>query len=184
MKNDYGYLTLDPNRPVLFLDLCGVLNNCLSSTVMWYPDSVKKRWLNHDHVEAHKADLLFALLTYRGVQVVMVSSWVRSGLSKSDTEIQSLIDFFGYLDIAGSVNTGGGCDRGNSVLECVDWHRLTRWAVLDDAEHLYNLTAMGPSRLFTPHGRYGLTDQLLEGLDSEAFLESTDETFVPPWRLT
>lgn len=80
---DYTYLPIDSARPVVFLDLCGVLNNYISSHCHWHPDVVERRWLNHDHVDAHKADLLFALFRHYQVQVVMVTSWVQSYLSGS-----------------------------------------------------------------------------------------------------
>jgi len=180
VKDDYSYLKIDLTRPVLFLDLCGVLNNCLSSTFSWYPDKVERRWLRHDHVEGHKADLLFALLKHRNVQVIMVSSWVSAHLRHDAKDIDELRTFFGYEDIMGSVSTGGGPERGRSVLACVEWHGLHRWGVLDDSEQMYDLAALGLGRLFSPHGRYGLTDQLLERLDTEAFLEDPEEAFVPP----
>lgn len=180
VNDDYSYLKLDPERPVLFLDLCGVLNNVMSSAMSWYPETVERRWLKNDHVESHKADLLFALLKHRDVQVVIVSSWVRPYLPQTAPEIQELIKFFDYPNILGSTVTGGGPERCRSVIECVNWHGLDRWAILDDSDSMYDLSALGPSRLFSPHGRYGLTDQLLEELDNQALTDAPDEVFVAP----
>jgi hypothetical protein len=184
VKKDYGYLKLNPKKPVLFLDLDGVLNNCMSSTAAWYPETVSRQWFGHDHIEAHKADLLISLLKHREAQIVLVSSWVRCYLPAEAVEIMELKTFFDFDDLKGSVNTTGGSDRGESVLQCVEFHGLDRWAVLDDADQLYDLTRLGPGRLFAPHGRYGITDQLLESLDNEALSEAPEEAFVPPWRLS
>lgn len=177
---DYSYLTLDRNRPVVFLDLCGVLNNYLSNHSPWAETAVQTRWLGHDHVDAYKADLLFALFRHYRVQVVMVSSWVGSHLDQRHSDIQRLIDFFDYPDVVGSVNTGGGVGRGESVVACVHQHQLTRWAVVDDANRLYNLSALGVGRLFSPHGRYGITDWLLESLEWQALSETPEEMFIHP----
>lgn len=180
VNDDYSYLKLDPERPVLFLDLCGVLNNCMTTEFDWYRDNVDCMWYGHDHVHTHKAQALFSLLRKYRVQVVFVTSWVGCYLGRNHSEILALSAFFDYPDIVGSVNTGGGTSRGRSVLECVRWHGLTHWLILDDSDIMYDLGALGPNRLFSPHGRYGLTDAMLERIEWDALSDRPEDAFVRP----
>lgn len=66
------------------------------------------------------------------------------------------------------------------MIECVNQLQLRRWAVLDDADQLYDLGELGVGRLFSPHGRYGITDELLEALEWQALSETPEEMFVRP----
>lgn len=181
VRDDYGYLKLERDRPVVFLDLDGVLNNALMSKASWYREAAVTMDFGYgDYVERHKARMLFALLRAYRVQVVIVSSWVRPYLRGSDEQIGNLRMALEYEDIVGSIHTGGGEERGQSVMECVRYHGLERWAIVDDSDIMYDLTRVGPNRLFSPHGRYGITDELLEQLEDGALCDDPEQAFVAP----
>lgn len=165
IPENYDYLKLDPERPVCFLDLDGVLNNYLHLNWPWYSNVVGTKVVGHDVFHPNKADLFFALMHHCRCQVVIVSSWTNSYLGHKDLRIRKLARAFDYDDIKGSVATVGSIERSRTVRECVNFYQLKSWVVVDDTAHFYRDDEVPRSHRVHPHGRYGITDQDLESIE-------------------
>lgn len=173
MKLDH--IKIDPTKPVVLLDLCGVI----ADTYLTRPSGVARlddgltsyvrTSPNHlgDRVFWPHWKLLKNLFELYNVQVVMVSSWVRYYLTAEDEGIVKLSSFLAYDKILGSLNTGGGAARGDAVKAFVEHHNLTKWLVIDDARmQMYSDEKFFNNRRFVhPHGRYGIGAKELEKVD-------------------
>lgn len=166
-------LTIAIDRPVVFLDLCGVIADIYTTrhrvdNRLWCPSQVKISAKHKgDRIHLPTWQQLNALFEHYDVQIVMVSSWVRYYLPANDPDIIALGKFLGTDRIIGSLYTGGGFGRGKAVKACVKSHCLKRWLVIDDARHrMYADRRFFNNRRFVhPHGRYGIGAKDLEKID-------------------
>lgn len=160
---------LDPNKPVLFLDLCGVI----ADTYLTRPHGVSKL-LNDAQVKTNPKfqgdrihlptwEMFRALLIRYDVQVVIVSSWLRSYLSDDHPDVIALSEFLEY-PLKGSLTTTGGFERGESVKRLVTELKPKTWLVVDDAYvQMYEDHEFFNLRHFVhPHGRFGVGGKELE----------------------
>lgn len=133
------------NKRVVFLDIDGVLNTqeTLRSNRVKIIDPT--RWVDCD-----MASSLLRWVRDNDVVVVGTSSWF---IGSDQEDMDSVSQFLG-LPIVGKIDhCGGGYGRGLSVLEFVEEHDLTHWAVLDDAGgHMFTYPTV------IVNGRCGLTD--------------------------
>lgn len=176
---------LDANKPVLFLDLCGVI----ADTYLTRPQGITKL-LNDAQVKTNSKfqgdrihlptwEMFRALLFRYGVQVVVVSSWLRCYLSEDHPDVIALSEFLGY-PLKGSLTTTGGFERGESVKRFVEECGLQKWLVIDDArEQMYRDTGFFNNRRFVhPHGRYGIGAKELEKVDYLLGRQSEGDDFL------
>lgn len=165
------------DRLIIFLDIDGVLNSGITAEkwakerkqpegVLVYRDQGMLDW-----VEVNKLEMLKAFIKKHGARVVGVSSWFYGQNARMTPERHfanvSVFEFLGIEDISlGTVAcTGGGTDRGDSVLQYVNDHELTKWIVIDDSgEDMYDYWT------HQINGRTGITkedfdffDRLIEG---------------------
>lgn len=174
MKTIEHLVQLDKSRPTVFLDLCGVI----ADTYYTRPRGISRLLNNEQYVLTHPDYLgdrvhiptwtyLRSLFLEYKVQVIIVSSWVRSYLSSDASDIVRLKDFLGYSDILGSIYTGGGYDRGECVKASVETLGISDWLVIDDArDQMYeDRVFFNNNRFIHPHGRYGLGSMELEKID-------------------
>lgn len=166
------HITVDTNRPVVFLDLDGVIAETWSIQQDWLwsrEDRFKEKddngYLKSITVKAAH-ELLLDVLTYYNAQVIIVSSWLRSDLKACHKDIIEFKEFFGYDDVLGTLNTGGGKARGEEVKEFVIRHALKSWAVVDDSkEKMYlDQTFFNNSNFVQPCGRFGFWQKEAEHL--------------------
>lgn len=162
----FTYLNIDPNLPVLFLDIDGVLNGGwqheLLRPIGFYTHATDMG----DYVLLSKLETLIGISVATNAQWVIVSSWVRNRLSEDDEEIVQLMNDLGYDTIKGSLITSGGQERGDSVMACIKALGLTRYAVVDDAKlQMYkNVHDQLGKHFIAPNGRYGLQDGEFESI--------------------
>lgn len=170
-------MQIDVTRPVVFLDIDGVLNGGWQHEN--YPainsyDIYKRQDHMGDWVCRSKMHSLFGICRRHRAQVVIVSSWCRPYQRYDSPEIQALRKFFQYDKIFGSLSTGGGSDRPRGIWEFLDtYQEITNWAVVDDSYHLYHQPVydeaddiwFDTSRLIACNGRYGIADCQLAELD-------------------
>lgn len=164
---DYRHLTLDRDRPVVFLDIDGVLNGGFQHEHLetYYKDCrlIERPSFRGDYVLAEPARVLSELLARYRAQVVIVSSWFRQDVGAGDPQVEELRALFD-MDVLGSLSTTGCVQRGVSVADCIQSARLRDWAIVDDCGHFYQDDRLPISRIVTPSGRYGLQPQEMETL--------------------
>lgn len=161
-KIDFDYLKVDPNKPVVFLDMCGVLGDTWLHTQDWAWDDITRFNLRNppmlgDATISAAHHLLIDIFKHYEVQVVIVSSWVRSFLPASDPEIQEFIKFLGYDIVLGSLSTPGGKDRSSVIRNFVTQKKIYHWVVIDDSkEQMYtDKNFFRKDRFVKPTARYG-----------------------------
>lgn len=167
-------MIIDKNRPAAFLDLCGVvsdtwlvhnrdirphLNPGMFHTTQYYRGDIA--------VKAAK-ELLVAILNQYKVQVIVVSSWVKSDLFPDDPDIVALREYLEFDDILGSLTTSGGVWRSERIKEFVTTNDITKWVVVDDSrDQMYpDRVFFNDDRFVHPHGRYGFWQKEAEQLDT------------------
>lgn len=172
MESDSNLL-IDRDRPIVFLDMCGVIADIyptwLNGPVRTLNDAqviVSDRHIG-DRVHKPTWDMLKAILDAYDVQVIMVSSWLKSYLPKDHPDVIWLSGFLGTDRIIGSLFTGGGEGRGSRVKEFVLSSKLENWLVIDDArDRMYLDTEFfNNRRIVSPFGRYGLGGMELEMIE-------------------
>lgn len=166
-------ILVDSTRPVVFLDLCGVIADTYLTRRTGVSRVLKVSQIKQSplflgdvyHVPTWEA--LRALLDHYDVQIVVVSSWLRPNLPKDHPDVIALGEFLGTDRLLGSLCTTGGFYRGDSVKRFVEECRLQRWLVIDDArEQMYRDNEFFNNRRFVhPHGRYGIGAKELEKVD-------------------
>lgn len=151
----------NPERPVIFLDIDGVLNSADDHEHAYLSDLFNRletiRFSKGDWITKSKLERLHEFLSVIDAQVVMVSSWFCGSpeTPKQEQKNAEICDFLGLTDrtLAISGYTGGSLERGREVLKIVESLGLMDWVVLDDAgSKMYE---------FDTHqidGRIGLTD--------------------------
>ena len=159
-------MEIDGRRPVVFLDIDGVLNGGWQHEYYSVINGgeIMNRDVRGDWVCRSKAGALFGIFRIHAAQVVIVSSWCRPYQRSDDPEILALKKFFKYEDILCSLSTGGGIERPHSILEFLDTYpEVTNWVAIDDSYHLYQEIDFPADRLIACNGRYGIADcQLAE----------------------
>lgn len=150
------------NRPVVFLDIDGVLNSRADLDLMRIGHiSYLKFFKGGDFICKYKLKRLQKFLDEIDARVVMVSSWFWGDpkIERHVLENLGMIDFLGLTSrtLLVSKHTGGGLGRGREVLRIVDTLDLKDWIVIDDAgSYMYE---------FDTHminGLVGLTDEDVE----------------------
>lgn len=175
--NTYSNIIVNRERPIVFLDLCGTFANTLITHDILdgygVDDDLSKTWLKIrnsptcDVICRPIWEYVKRIFRRYSVQIIIVSSWTKSYLPKSSSEIRELSEFLEYNDILGSLCTQGGMMRGHHIANFVRLNKLTHWLVIDDAkEQMYH-----DSRLFTnnrfvhPHGRWGVGAKEIEKIE-------------------
>lgn len=165
IKDKYSHLTIDLSRPVVFLDMDGVINGCLMSE-SWYFGTADLRKFGIDWVDMQKAKYLNAILSQHRCQVIVVSSWGTSYKPQGHEDLKRISEALPNIDIVGSGYTGGGQERGDYVLACVTHFNLQDYVIVDDAAPMYNHLPELHDRWISPHGRYGMCDRDFEKLNN------------------
>lgn len=161
-------MNVDATRPVVFLDIDGVLNGGWQHE--YYSiingDDILSRNGRGDWVCRSKARSLFGIFHIHKAQVIIVSSWCRSYQENDSDEIKKLQTFFEYSDILGSLSTGGGIERAQSVVALLESNPdISNYMVIDDSYHLYWNTDFPNDRIVACNGRYGIADCQLSEVD-------------------
>lgn len=164
-------------KPTLYLDIDGVLNGILETTFS-FEESLNNPILTEDLIKTfkrgnpinlYKLTLLRNFVIQYDIEVVNVSSWIRS--KDEEHNLKVLSEFFGFNIVRSATNSGG--DRAIHVLNDIINHNVENFVILDDAECMY---VDKPSHLFykdkpyytirnnmvNPHGRYGLNESHIE----------------------
>lgn len=151
----------NPERPVIFLDIDGVLNSEEDRQHSYISDLFNMlettRFSMGDWITNSKLERLHEFLSVIDAQVIMVSSWFCGNPTTFEQKQKNaaICDFLGLTNrtLAISRYTGGGLHRGSEVLKIVESLGLVDWVVIDDAgSNMYE---------FDTHqidGRVGLTD--------------------------
>lgn len=174
MDRDLSYLKIDLTRPVVFLDLDGVVGD----TWLVHEGRKLREFTHLTHEKVHPRfkgdviyypmwDLLRAVFRFHNVQVIIVSSWLHSYLSSDDPTVMELKKFFDYDSILGSLSNGGCVHRSKEIERVVREFQLSDWVVIDDSR-----TQMYPDTLFFtnnrfvhPRGRWGVGQREIAKLD-------------------
>lgn len=160
MITSFEYLNLNPDKPVIFLDIDGVLNGG------WQHEHLPNGLfpvLNvgmGDYVLVEKLNALKRISRRQGAQWVIVSSWLKGHLPETAKDVVYLKGEFDYSNIKGSLQTTGGPERGLCVWRCIEALGLINYVVVDDAkEQMYAevVDRLG-ERFIHANGRYGLQD--------------------------
>lgn len=147
------------NRPVVFLDIDGVLNSSIDFNLIKIGDTSSLMFFKGgDFICKNKLKRLQKFLDEIDARVVMVSSWFWGDpkIAKHALENLDMIEFLGLTNrtFLISKHTGGGLGRGQEVKNIVNILDLKDWIVIDDAgSHMYD---------FDTHiinGLVGLTDE-------------------------
>lgn len=167
---------IDPERPVVFLDLDGVVSD-LGICHLDYVD--RSLLLSFPAKHPLMGNIFFrpALAMLKHVlmevdaQVLIVSSMGRLSYrlmveAADDSALKAIGEVFGSeVDIVGTLQVGGDERRAEAVYHCVTTLDLTRWVVIDDAyENMYASSLHGDffseeTNFVKPHGRYGFGTQ-------------------------
>lgn len=166
-------MKLNKTKPVVFLDLCGVIADIYFTRPLGISKLITNRQIKTDvlfvgdRVHVPTLEMLNAVFNKHDVQIVIVSSWVKSNLEVDSPQLIKLGKFLETDRIIGSLHTGGGGYRGDKVKEFVLKEELNNWLVIDDARHqMYrDQTFFNNRRFIHPHGRYGLGGKELEKID-------------------
>lgn len=161
--------TLKKDKPVLFLDLCGVIADTYLTRPYGISNLLKDAQVktnSHfkgDRIHVPTWEMFRAILLRYDVQVVIVSSWLRSYLDHNHPSVVELSKFLNY-PLKGSLTTSGGFERGESVKRLVEQLQPTTWLVVDDAyDQMYQDHEFFNLRHFVhPHGRFGIGAKELE----------------------
>lgn len=159
-------------KPVLFLDIDGVLNSGRRAEA--YKDSETDDLLFFEDprgflhwVEKAKLEMFLAFVERVDAHIVGVSSWfepTNSNTTEKDVLTNKAIaKFLGLGDrfIGTTRTTGGGLYRGHAVLNYVVKNYVRAWAVVDDAgDHMYDY----PTHIIS--GREGITEADIEVLEN------------------
>lgn len=161
MLPKYRYLDIDRNRPVVFLDLCGVVNHVLAFRP-WWMSVADMSTSQRDWADTHMVNLLGEIFRQTNTQVVIVSSWAPSFKGPDDQTIKRIANDLIIKDVLGSVHTGGGDFRAQSVLECVTEKKLEKYLIIDDSMQMYENTKELHNNIVSPDGRWGITYRELD----------------------
>ena len=161
MEPKYRHLDIDREKPVVFLDLCGVVNHVLGFRP-WWASVADMSVSRNDWADTHMIKLLGEIFRQTGTQVVLVSSWVPSFKGPDDETIKRVAKDLDLSNVLGSTNTGGGHFRAQCILECVEEKGLEKYLIIDDAWPMYELTTELHNNLILPDGRWGITYRELD----------------------
>lgn len=162
----YKHLVIDRDRPLVFLDMDGVLNGGYQHEHYdtFYRDEVLIRpSFPGDYVLDYKAKPLMRALKEHRAQVVLVSSWFRPMIDGDHPQVEEFRSMFDITPL-GSLETQGGVGRGRAVAECLGYTKHPHWVVIDDCGHFYSDERFTPDRVVSPSGRYGLQAADMEKL--------------------
>ena len=135
----YKQLAVDTDRPVVFLDLCGVVGD--TWPIHDGMDFVDPEYIQYfkggDYIYLPIWNIMKRIFQKYNAQIVIVSSWLSSYLPSDDSDVNELADFLDY-PLNGSLMTSGGYGRGDAVKEMITSLKLTNWIVIDDSkEQMY-----------------------------------------------
>ena len=161
MEPKYRHLDIDREKPVVFLDLCGVVNHVLAFRPWWMTVanmSVSK----HDWADTHMIKLLGEIFRQTNTQIVIVSSWAPSFKGPEHETIRRIAKDLELDNVLGSAHTGGGDFRAQCILECVAEKKLEKYLIIDDAMPMYEKSTDLHDNLISPDGRWGITYRELD----------------------
>lgn len=161
-------MNVDVTRPVVFLDIDGVLNGGWQHEYYGIinGEDILNRDGRGDWVCRSKTRALFGIFRIHKAQVIIVSSWCRDFKRADDPEIQKLQEFFEYPDILGSLHTSGSVERALEVLFFLEsYPEINNYVAIDDSYHLYHEAGFPEERLIACNGRYGIADCQLAEVD-------------------
>lgn len=138
---------------IIFLDLDGVLNSAWLYKHKDYSMCITDDHYPGDLIEKDKLAILHRIIEETGAKVVFTTSWMSEYWTP-----ERLGAFLSVDGIDQTWCTGGGLDRGRSVLDWVDAHDVESYVVVDDGgANMYdNNSAALWLRMVHVHGRYGL----------------------------
>lgn len=166
----YQHLMIDTGRPVVFLDMDGVMNGGWQHE--YYRDEllslkVYRPPRKGDWLCAHRLKLMQWVLRKHNAQVVLISCWVSSMQTAYDPEIRELNQLLEFPSLIGSLACGSSRVRGDAILACVRQTQLENWVVIDDCGHWYReIPGFPEAHLLDTNGRFGLSDRDFAWLDA------------------
>lgn len=163
----YKHLVIDKDRPVVFLDMDGVLNGGYQHEhydTLYRDDILSRPTHRGDYVLKSIAVPMMRLLKEHRVQVILISSWYQGMIDASHPQVDEFQEMFGIQPL-GSLNTGGGNYRGKEVADCLSSSRPKKWVIVDDCDHFHDDPRLPISNIISPSGRYGMQPSDLEQLE-------------------
>lgn len=157
-------MIIDKDKPVIFIDIDGVFN---SSSLDLLEANRKKYKLNdlfrlrvgpkRDWTYAPIVRSFISICKKHDVQLMIVSSWVRSYLTEDDDDIQLMQSYFRYPNVLGSLKTSGSTARGDAVAEFIKRSGIENYFIIDDCPQFYhNHHDTFKDRLIETSGKDGL----------------------------
>lgn len=158
----FDYLTIDPECPVVFVDIDGVYNQGTKpSDRAINPSLVSNTWVSMEITEA-----VSSLLDVYHPQVVIISNWVDSYLGASEEPIKTLSRLIEYDGVIGSLNSSESDIRASEILRLVKEKALSHWIVVDAHAEYYDSQLFPSWSLISPKLEKGLGNTELTRLES------------------
>lgn len=162
----YKHLIIDKDRPLVFLDMDGVVNGGYQHEHYdtLYRDEILTRPSHRgDYALRSLAVPLMRLLSDHRVQLVLVSSWFDHMIDASHPQVDEFRAMFGLTPL-GSLDTQGGEARGRAVGQCIAATKHRQAIVIDDCNHFYTDDRIPKHHIVAPSGRYGMQACDMESL--------------------
>lgn len=164
----HKHLVIDKDRPLVFLDMDGVLNGGFQHEhydTLYRDEIVRRPSHGGDYVLKSLSVPLMRMLLEHRAQVVMVSSWFNHQVDASHAQVSEFREMFGLAPL-GSLDTQGGEARGRAVAECIEDTGHRQAIVIDDCDHFYRDERIPVGRIIAPSGRHGMQAKDMELLSN------------------